>query len=168
MRPASPEASATSSAQVWLEWACLAFAGVGLMVAVAGGTAAFAVYRAEIARVFFGSSQLPAPAADLASFLFVPLGGAIVGKWVAAAYLARLGIRRGDRWGYLASWVGLLSWFSVDSAVSLYLGACSAWAWPSSAWTWPWAKGAPCGRLGIERWPCGSTEQRSCRPRPPG
>ncbi|MCA9644347.1 MAG: hypothetical protein KC492_26815, partial [Myxococcales bacterium] len=54
-----------------------------------------------------------------AKLLLGILGGSIAGKWVAAAYV----VVRGGAFAKRTLWVGLLSWFLIDSFVSARHGA---------------------------------------------
>ncbi len=90
--------------------ACIFFAGVGLGVAIAPEAFGPWIDRAEQA---FG------PRPPHFALLMGILGGSIVGKWVAAAWLATLR----ERWAWWALLTGLVVWFAVDSLTSLAWGA---------------------------------------------
>jgi hypothetical protein len=105
------------------ETACLSFAALGLLVAYAGESAIFAVWRDAAARSIFSADTLPAGVAPFAEATLGILGGSIFGKWIAAWMLVRGPLARGEAWAHRALVLGLLSWFVVDSAVSLVVGA---------------------------------------------
>ncbi|MCX4246280.1 hypothetical protein [Paraliomyxa miuraensis] len=102
---------------------CLAFAGVGLLVALAGSTAVFAPWRHAAAEALLHEPDLPARLEPFVALTLAILGGSIVGKWTAAAWLVWRPLADGRRWAWRALVVGLLAWFGLDSSLSLALGA---------------------------------------------
>lgn len=106
-----------------LEVACLFYAGLGAAVALAGDTWVFAPWNDAMADALFGSDALPMDLRPLRSVLFGILGGSIVGKWVAAFFVARWGVRRYSRAAWMTSVVALGAWFSIDTTVSIASGA---------------------------------------------
>ena len=108
-----------------VEVGCLLFAGVGLVLAALGHTALLAPWRAGVAGELFGTPGLPSALGPLVMTTNAILGGSIVGKWVAAWFLARHGLRAGHGWAWTALVAGHLTWFCLDSGLSLALGAVS-------------------------------------------
>jgi hypothetical protein len=106
---------------LWLT--CLVFAAVGLGVAVAGRTALFAPWRAAAAVALFDRPAMPTTLEPFVALTDAILGGSIVGKWIAAAWLVRGPLAAGQRWAWWALVAGLLAWFLLDAGVSLALGA---------------------------------------------
>jgi len=102
---------------------CSLFALLGVLLAAAGSTEIFALWRQAAARSLFDQPQLPSSLAPFVALTDGILGGSIVGKWLAAAYLVRHPFAEGERWGWRALVWGLLSWFLLDSAMSIVLGA---------------------------------------------
>ena len=101
----------------------LAFAGVGVVVALAGTGLMFAMWRTAAADSFYGAETLPASISELVGLTLGILGGSIAGKWVAAWAIARRYAQTGSPWMWRALVAGLLGWFAVDSGFSLGLGA---------------------------------------------
>ena len=106
-----------------LAGACLAFAGLGLVLAVAGSTSIFAMWNEPAIPLFFGEVPPPEGFFQFRGFTYGILGGSIAGKWVATWWLVREPLKRRERWAWYAALTGLLSWFLVDSAVSVSTGA---------------------------------------------
>jgi hypothetical protein len=106
-----------------LWWVCLMFAALGLLLAVAGPTRLFAPWRAAAAVALLDRPALPAALMPFVALTDGILGGSIVGKWLAAAWLVRGPLAAGRRWAWWALVVGLLVWFLLDSGVSLAMGA---------------------------------------------
>lgn len=101
--------------------ACGAFAVVGLTVA-ALGEAVFGLWRDQVAWSIWGA-PFPDELRAYAGFTDGVLGGSIVGKWVACAWLVHEPIRRRERWGLVALLAAHLGWFAIDATASLLCGA---------------------------------------------
>lgn len=105
----------------WIEYVCLGFAALGIVLPVAYGTPFFAIYRdglvAHCGDVALGTSS---PTLQLCLGI---TGGSIAGKWIAHYAVARLGLRTRRRWAREATLAGLLTWLLLDSGVSLASGA---------------------------------------------
>jgi len=106
----------------WAEWTCIAFAAVGLILAIAGPLGPLQFWERRVDALFFGARPQP----ELQPFkaaTFGILGGSIVGKWCAAWWLVRVPLRQRQRWALGGLWSGLLVWFLIDSVVSWRSGA---------------------------------------------
>ena len=104
----------------WLLIACGGFVVVGLAVAWLYDSAPFAAYHDKIASRFWGGGDTPRELERTLGLLFGITGGTIAGKWVMHGLIVGVAMRRGERWAWNATVAGLLSWFVVDSAVSLW------------------------------------------------
>lgn len=102
-----------------LEWIAIFFAWVGLAVATAGTTALFWPWTEAAGARFFSDVTLGEFERPVAATLGI-VGGSIVGKWLAAWWLVRHGLRREEAWAEAALWVGLWTWFALDSAISMW------------------------------------------------
>jgi hypothetical protein len=122
-RTASSVAAPSPTLVRALELVCLAFALMGVAVAAAGGTAMFAAWRAAAAQALLERPALPVTLEPFAALTDGILGGSIVGKWVAAAWLVRRPLAEGRRWAWWALVAGLLGWFVLDSGISVAMGA---------------------------------------------
>jgi len=112
----------TNAARI-LPWLCLWFAGLGGMVAVLGRSAVFAMWNDAAAATLYSTPHVPDELTRFAAFGDGVLGGTIIGKWVAAWWLAAGPARRRVRWAVDALLAGLVVWFVVDSAASIRAGA---------------------------------------------
>ena len=107
-----------------IECVCLGFAIFGMLLPLAYATPPFALYRAAlVAGISDARLAVGSPTVTLCLGM---TGGAIAGKWVAHYAVARLGLRRRERWARTATLAGLFGWFGLDSGVSLAAGA-----WPN-------------------------------------
>lgn len=115
---------APSPARVRALWiVCLMFAGVGLLVTVAGRTALFSAWRGAAATALFERPSLPTALEPFVALTDSIIGGSIVGKWIAAAWLVARPLAAGRVWAWWALVAGLLGWFLLDSGLSLVQGA---------------------------------------------
>lgn len=109
--------------QKWLTWANVMTVGVGLLVAFAGNSIFFAPHNAGTREVFFEGQALTPEVLALKNWLFGIIGGTIVGFHLLMIMLSENAFKRRERWAYYTMWLGLLSWFVIDSGISLYYGA---------------------------------------------
>lgn len=104
----------------WLGVVCVAFVVLGAVLPWAYETAVFAMYRDALEAALGDPGEALAPARTL---LFGITGGSIVGKWIAHLALVEAFVRTRSEWAWRANIVGLVSWFALDSIVSIAHGA---------------------------------------------
>lgn len=107
----------------WLLWANVLTVVVGLLVAFAGNSVFFDLHNAGTRNAFFGGQALSPEVLRLKNWLFGIIGGTIVGFHILMIYIVQYPFRARARWSYQAMWMGLLSWFVIDSGVSTFYGA---------------------------------------------
>lgn len=98
-------------------------AASGAVIALGMDTRAFDVWRAGLGAALFGGGEVPAAARALVRYFSGPIGGATLGQFVLAAYVARFAMPAGERWAWRASLASVLLWALLDSAYSLSAGA---------------------------------------------
>ena len=109
--------------QKWLTWANVMTLGVGLLVAFAGNSFIFSVHNSFTHEVFFQGTELEGDMLNFKNWLFGIIGGTIVGFHVLMIMISEHAFKKKEKWAYQAMWLGLLSWFLIDSAISVYYGA---------------------------------------------
>ncbi len=109
--------------QKWLTYANILTIGVGILVAFAGNSIVFDLHNAFTKEVFFNSNELNPEVLKLKNWLFGIIGGTIVGFHVLMVMISENSFKNKERWAYKAMWYGLLSWFVIDSCISIYYGA---------------------------------------------
>ncbi|MEM0993438.1 MAG: hypothetical protein AAGI49_10410 [Bacteroidota bacterium] len=109
--------------QKWLIYANVMTVGVGLLVAFAGNSFFFALHNDYTAKVFFEGTAFTPEVLQLKNWLFGIIGGTIVGFHLLMIMIAEYAFKRKETWAYWAMWLGLLSWFIIDSSLSFYYGA---------------------------------------------
>jgi len=109
--------------QKWLTYANIMAIGVGLLAAFAGNSIFFDVHNAYTKEVFFDSAEFSPDVLKLKNWLFGIIGGTIVGYHILMIMISENSFKKKEPWAYKALWFGLLSWFFIDSGISIYYGA---------------------------------------------
>ncbi|MCH2173732.1 hypothetical protein MK489_23390 [Myxococcota bacterium] len=109
--------------QRWLVVVCIVFSGIGLLVATLNALPVFGPWNDGFDTVFAESERLGAEAQAVKSFLLGPLGGTILGFFVLSGFVAAGPFKRREPWAWWALATSLVSWFVLDSAVSIAHGA---------------------------------------------
>lgn len=109
--------------QKWLTWANVLTIIVGLLVAFAGNSMVFLLHNGYTIDVFFQGTAFPPDVLALKNWLFGIIGGTIVGFHALMIFISEYAFKRKEKWAYWAMWTGLLSWFVIDSSISLYYRA---------------------------------------------
>lgn len=109
--------------QKWLTYANGFTVFVGILVAFAGNSLAFELHNAYTKKVFFEAAEFAPDVLRLKNWLFGIIGGTIVGFHVLMIMISENSFKRKEPWAFRAMVYGLLSWFVVDSSISIYYGA---------------------------------------------
>lgn len=109
--------------QKWLTYANVVTIGVGLIVAFAGNSIFLEIHNDYTRDVFFGGEEFSPEVLRLKNWLFGIIGGTIVGYHILMVMISENAFKNKERWAYKAMWIGLLSWFVIDSSISFYYGA---------------------------------------------
>ncbi len=96
---------------------------VGLVTAFNGNSFVLEFHNAHTKQVFFDNSEFPVNILNFKNWLFGIIGGTIVGFHILMIMLSEFAIKNREKWAYHAMWFGLLSWFTIDSAISIYYKA---------------------------------------------
>lgn len=98
------------------------FGFVGLLTALWPFAVVFAPWTHAIATAFFGGTWTPETQA-YHRFAMAPLGATTTGYFVLQTAIAAIPFGRRERWAWHAMLWGLLTWFVLDSGLSLLYGA---------------------------------------------
>lgn len=109
--------------QKWLTYANVMTIVVGLLVAFAGNSFVFKIHNEYTQDVFFGGNQFESNVLKLKNWLFGIIGGTIVGFHILMVMISENSFKKKEPWAYKAMWFAMLSWFVIDSGISLYYGA---------------------------------------------
>ena len=109
--------------QKWLTYANAMTVMVGLLVAFAGNSFFFDLHNHYTKEVFFQGNEPHPEVLKLKNWLFGIIGGTIVGFHLLMIMISENAFKRKEKWAYQAMWIGMLSWFLIDSGLSFYYGA---------------------------------------------
>ena len=109
--------------QKWLTYANVMTLIVGLLVAFAGNSIFFELHNDYTKAIFFAGEEFSPEILALKNWLFGIIGGTIVGFHLLMIYISENAFKDKAPWAYQAMWMGLLSWFVIDSSISVYYGA---------------------------------------------
>lgn len=96
---------------------------VGLLVAFAGNSILFEIHNSYTQDVFFDGQPFAGDLLNFKNWLFGIIGGTIVGFHTLMIMISENAFKKKERWAYTSLWLGLLSWFVIDSSLSVYYGA---------------------------------------------
>jgi len=96
---------------------------VGLLFAFVGDSFVFEVYNDYTKENFFGGSEFTTEVLQLKKWLFGIIGGMIVGFAILTIGISENAFKNKEPWAYKTICLGLITWFIIDSAVSIYTGA---------------------------------------------
>lgn len=109
--------------QYWLTYANVMAIVVGLLVAFAGNSIFFEIHNNHTKDVFLNGSEFEPNILEFKNWLFGIIGGTIVGYHVLMIMISENSFKKKEIWAYKAMWYGLISWFLIDSGISIYYGA---------------------------------------------
>lgn len=109
--------------QQWLTWANAMTLIVGLVVAFAGNATVFEIHNSYTEQIFFQGKSMQGELLEFKNWLFGIIGGTVVGFHFLMIMISENAFKKKEKWAYHALWGGLLSWFAIDSGISLYYGA---------------------------------------------
>ena len=106
-----------------LEVISLLLAAQGISWALLGSFDPWGIWDGLAARALYGAAELPEGALPFGRLMMVLLGGTDAGFFVLLYVLVRYGVRAGEHWAHRGAMAGMLTWFVIDTAGSLLLGA---------------------------------------------
>ncbi len=109
--------------QKWLTYANVMTICVGILVGFAGNSFFFTLHNEYTKEVFFNTQEFDPAVLQFKNWLFGIIGGTIVGFHILMVMISENAFKRKEKWAYNAMWLGLLSWFCIDSGISIYYGA---------------------------------------------
>jgi hypothetical protein len=106
--------------QRWLLVVGLVIAIFGLVMAFLSGTTVFELFNCQIDPVFWGAGGMPQAATRFRQWAYGAWGATVAGWGIFVVFVAHYPFRRRERWSWNCLAVGLLVWYLVDTAISLY------------------------------------------------
>ncbi len=89
----------------------------------AGNSFFFEVHNGYTREVFLNGEEFEGKLLELKNWFFGVIGGTIVGFHALMVMLSEHAFEKKEFWAYRAMWLGLLSWFAIDSGISIYYNA---------------------------------------------
>jgi hypothetical protein len=112
--------------KLWFDvllWANYLMLLMGLFVAFAGNSWIFDMHKDGIYQVFNLGEPLGGEILDLKNWLFGIIGATMIGFNVLAIFIIRFALIKKEIWAWNALFYGIIVWFVVDSAISIYYSA---------------------------------------------
>ncbi len=109
--------------QKWLTYANVMTLFVGVLVAFFGNSIFFEMHNGYTKELLYQGKDFPPESMILKNWLFGIIGGTIVGFHTLMIFISENAFKNKEKWAYHALWLGLLSWFIIDSSVSYFYGA---------------------------------------------
>lgn len=109
--------------QRWLIGANVFTLAVGLMVAFAGSSLFLELHNQYANLVFFEGKEMEPEILRYKNWLYGIIGGTIVGFHLLMIMIAIYPYKKKEKWAYWALWMGLLSWFLIDTSISIFYKA---------------------------------------------
>ena len=106
--------------QRWLFVVGLVIAAFGLVMAFLNGTIVFELFNGQINPVFWGTGDMPEAATRFRQWAYGAWGATVAGWGIFVAFIAHYPFRHRERWSWNCLATGLLVWYLVDTAISLY------------------------------------------------
>jgi hypothetical protein len=94
----------------------------GVVMALFNGTVVFALFNSQIDPVFWGAAGIPGDAARFQQWIYGVLGATVAGWGVFLAFIAHYPFKAKEKWSRNCVAAGLLLWYVLDTAISLYFG----------------------------------------------
>ena len=109
--------------QKWLTYSNIVAVIIGILVAFAGNSIVFEIHNDFSKDLFFLGNEFNPEVLQLKNWLFGIIGGTMVGFHLLVIMISENAFKKRERWAYLSVWIAMLSWFTIDSGVSIYYGA---------------------------------------------
>jgi len=112
--------------QFWTNWLLavnLITVFTGPLIAFFGNSFLFAYHNEGTKNLFFGGGNIPAEILTFKNWLFGIIGATISGFHLLIVFIAHFAFREKQIWARNAIALAMVTWFALDSGISLYYGA---------------------------------------------
>ncbi len=106
--------------QRWLFTVGLLIIAGGILLAFIANTFLFDLLGQIINPVFWGSATIESGAIEFQKFIYGVLGATMSGWGVFLSFIAYYPFKNKEKWSWYCVLVGLLTWFTLDTSISLY------------------------------------------------
>lgn len=109
--------------QKWLTYVNIMIVLLGVFIALFSNSIIFKLHNSGTKEVFFDGQEFTPEVLNLKNWLFGIIGGTIAGFHILMVFISEYAFKRKEKWAYRALWLGLLTWFVIDSGISYLYGA---------------------------------------------
>ena len=109
--------------QKWLTYSNIFAVVIGLVVAFAGNSLILKIHNNFTSQIYFEGGTIHGDMLLMKNWLFGVIGGTIVGFHLLMIMISENAFKEEEKWAYHALWIGMISWFLIDSSLSFYFGA---------------------------------------------
>lgn len=95
----------------------------GVLIAFAGNSALLEMHNDQTKNVFLNGNDFTDQELKLKNWLFGIIGATIAGFHILMIFISENAFKKKEKWAYHALWAGLISWFIIDSSISVYYNA---------------------------------------------
>jgi hypothetical protein len=89
-------------------------------VALFSGTMIFEAFNNQINPVFWGFETVPVTTFNFQRWIYGVLGSTMIGWGIFLIFIAHYPFKMKERWSWNCFIMGLMVWFVIDTAISLY------------------------------------------------
>ena len=106
--------------QRWLVVVGIAIAVFGILLAVLSGTPLFDLFNRQIDPAFWGADAVGDSARRFQQWIYGAWGATVAGWGIFVAFIASYPFAKKERWAWNCMVLGLLTWFVLDTILSLF------------------------------------------------
>lgn len=107
----------------WLLAVNLIAVCIGVLIAFAGNSFLFAPHNEGTKALFFSGDDIPADMLNLKNWLFGIIGATVAGFHLLIVFITKYAFANKQKWARNAICLAMLTWFAIDTGISLYFGA---------------------------------------------
>jgi hypothetical protein len=84
------------------------------------GTILFEAFNNQVDPVFWGTESVPVTTRNFQGWVYGVLGSTMAGWGIFMIFIAHYPFKMKEQWSWNCLFIGLLFWFVIDTAISLY------------------------------------------------
>lgn len=96
---------------------------IGVSIAFWGNSMLFELHNQGTRTLFFNGSDFPPNILMLKNWLFGIIGATIAGFHILIVFIVHFAFAQKQKWARNAIALAMVTWFTIDSGISLYVGA---------------------------------------------
>ncbi|HMO39813.1 MAG TPA: hypothetical protein PKC76_10505 [Saprospiraceae bacterium] len=96
---------------------------IGVIIALFGNSFLFEYHNEGTRKLFFDGENIPEKIMSFKNWLFGIIGATISGFHILIVFIVHFAFRKRYVWARNAIFIAMLSWFLIDTSVSLHFGA---------------------------------------------